>query len=93
MKNFDVLMSEDKQGTLDLIRILYNSKNKKAKMYFHSIAIFIIASLSLSFVYPELITNGFFWFVLASNSVFGLVLAFKAYNAAKGYKLIIDTHS
>jgi len=93
MKNFDVLMAEDKQGTLNLIKMLYESKNRKAKMYFHSTSIFFIVSLSLTFLYTELLTYMFFWFATTVYSILGLVLAFKAHKVARGYKLIIDTYN
>lgn len=93
MKNFNDLMSEDKESTLNLVKSLYTSKQRIANIYFHSISIFIIASLVILTAFKELRTDVIFWPLFAIMTVVGLTMAIKAARTAKGYKLIIDTHS
>ncbi len=93
MKNLDGLMSEDRENTLNMIKDLYESKMKTVKVYFHSIAIFLIASLGMLIVFEYLREDFLFWTLFVIMISVGLLIFAKALIEARGYKELIDTYT
>ena len=93
MKNLDGLMFEDREGTVNMLTILYISKLKTIKMYIHSLAIFVIASLLIAFVCTDLKTSLTFIFMLSIFVIAGSYLIYKSHKEAAGLKLLIETYS